>query len=99
MGIQSAAVRRLNVGGVFTTAATATFIFVVGDLAHAPITREERLRLTGVLVSLVIGATVGGILIIHAPTYAPIFPFLVTAIVVMLAAKAFGYRDDSHVCP
>jgi uncharacterized membrane protein YoaK (UPF0700 family) len=99
MGMQSAAVRRLNVGGVFTTAATATFIFLVGDFANEPITPEERVRLTGVLASLVIGATAGGILIIHAPTYAPIFPFIITAIVVVLAVKAFGHRDPSNVVP
>jgi uncharacterized membrane protein YoaK (UPF0700 family) len=54
MGMQSAAVRRLNVGGVFTTAATATFIFLAGDFANKPLTGEERRRLTGVLVSLAV---------------------------------------------
>ena len=33
MGMQSAAVRNLNVGGIFTTAATATFIFLFGAVA------------------------------------------------------------------
>ena len=33
MGMQSAAVRNLNVGGIFTTAATATFIFLFGARA------------------------------------------------------------------
>jgi uncharacterized membrane protein YoaK (UPF0700 family) len=37
MGMQSAAVRRLRVDGVFTTAATATIIFLVGDLANGPL--------------------------------------------------------------
>src|SRR5262249_54110122 len=45
MGMQSTAVRRLDVG-IFTTAATATFIFLFGDFAH--LTSEERLRLVGV---------------------------------------------------
>ena len=34
MGMQSAAVRNLNVGGIFTTAATATFIFLFGAVAN-----------------------------------------------------------------
>jgi uncharacterized membrane protein YoaK (UPF0700 family) len=34
MGMQSAAIRWLNVGGVFTTAATATFIFFFGSFAR-----------------------------------------------------------------
>src|SRR3984957_9580466 len=55
MGMQSAAVRWLDVGGVFTTAATATFIFLAGSFARRPLTGEERRRLSGVLASLVIG--------------------------------------------
>lgn len=64
--MQSAAVRRLNVGGIFTTATSATFIFPAGDFANEPLTREERRRLTGVIVSLMIGATFGALLLIHA---------------------------------
>src|SRR5882672_4164318 len=45
MGIQSAAVRRLNVGGIFTTAATATFIFLFSDLASFRMSADERIRL------------------------------------------------------
>ncbi len=99
MGIQSAAVRHLDVGGIYTTAATATFIFLVGDLARYPITGEERFRLTGVLLSLLIGATVGGSLVIHALTYAPIFSFVMTAVVVALAVKAFEHHEDGNLLP
>src|ERR1700688_3903056 len=63
MGIQSAAVRRLHVDGVFTTAATATVIFLVGDLVDWRTTVAERRRLAGVLVSLLLGATGGGLLL------------------------------------
>ena len=59
MGMQSAAIRWLEVGGVFTTAATATFIFLAGSFARRPLTGEERYRLSGVLASLVIGGTAG----------------------------------------
>ena len=34
MGMQSAAVRTLHVKGVFTTAATTTIIYLVGDMTH-----------------------------------------------------------------
>jgi uncharacterized membrane protein YoaK (UPF0700 family) len=97
MGMQSAAIRWLNVGGVFTTAATATFIFFFGGFAHHPLTGEERWRLSGVLVSLVIGATAGARLLIDETIYAPLLPFVITAVVVAIAAKAFAHRDDSHV--
>jgi uncharacterized membrane protein YoaK (UPF0700 family) len=98
MGNQSAAVRQLNVGGIFTTAATATFIFLVGDWANnRPLTSEEHSRLRGVLVSLVIGATAGALLHIHAPIYAPVLPFVITAFVVATAARVFRDRGDAQI--
>ena len=99
MGMQSAAVRRLEVGGIFTTAATATFIFLFGSFARRPLTGEERRRLSGVLVSLVIGATAGARLLIDGPTYAPLLPFVITLVVVAIAAKAFVNRDKSRAFP
>jgi uncharacterized membrane protein YoaK (UPF0700 family) len=99
MGMQSAAVRSLDIAGVFTTAATATLIYLVGDFANRPVSGEEKRRLMGVLVSMAIGATAGGLLLIHAPTYAPLLPFAVTVAVVAIAAKAFGRRDNSQGPP
>ena len=93
MGMQSAAVRRLHVDGVFTTAATATIIFLAGDLANWPATARERRRLTGVLASLFVGATAGGLLSVHAHIYAPVLPFMITVVVVATAAFALGNLD------
>jgi uncharacterized membrane protein YoaK (UPF0700 family) len=89
MGMQSAAVRTLHVDGVFTTAATATIIYLVGDLTNWPATGAERRRLAGVLVSLFIGATAGGLLLVHAHVYAPVLPFVVTVASVATAAIVF----------
>jgi uncharacterized membrane protein YoaK (UPF0700 family) len=86
MGIQSAAVRRLQVEGVFTTAATATIIFLVGDLANWTATVAERRRLAGVLVSLFVGATAGGVLLVKAHIFAPVLPFVITVAAVATAA-------------
>ncbi len=86
MGMQSAAIRSLHVDGVFTTAATATIIFLVGDFASWRSTRTESRRLAGVLISLFIGATAGGFLLVHAHIYAPLLPFIVTIGVVLIAA-------------
>jgi uncharacterized membrane protein YoaK (UPF0700 family) len=94
MGMQSAAVRLLDVGGIFTTAATATFIFLFGSFAGRPLTGEERRRLMGVLASLIIGATNGGLMLIYASAYLPLFPFVITLVVVTIAAKAFGDHRD-----
>jgi len=94
MGMQSAAVRNLNVGGIFTTAATATFIFLFGAVANGvPLTGDERRRMRGILVSLTIGATLGGLLLIHAPIYAPVLPLVIT-IGVVATAGAFRYRNE-----
>jgi uncharacterized membrane protein YoaK (UPF0700 family) len=93
MGIQSAAVRTLHVDGVFTTAATATILFLVGDLTNWSATIEERRRLAGVLISLFVGATAGGLLSVQAHIYAPVLPFVITVIAVATAAFAFREHE------
>jgi uncharacterized membrane protein YoaK (UPF0700 family) len=93
MGMQSAAVRSLQVEGVYTTAATATFIFVMGDFVNWRESAEERRRLWGVLISLFLGALAGGLLLVHAHIYAPVLPFVATVLVVATAAIAFQNRE------
>ena len=80
---------------LFTTAATATVIFLAGRFAQ-PVTSEERHRLFGVLASLLIGATIGALVHFHAPLDAPLFPFVITLGVVAVATKAFKYGDNSR---
>ncbi len=93
MGMQSAAVRTLHVDGVFTTAATATIIFLVGHITNWSATVVERHRLAGVLVSLLVGATAGGLLLVHAHIYAPVLPFVITAVAV--ATASFALREKT----
>jgi uncharacterized membrane protein YoaK (UPF0700 family) len=88
MGLQSGAVASLSVKGVFTTAATATLIFVMRDLAASrESSATERARLTGVLLALFVGAAAGGLLLVYARPYAPALPLLVTALVVAPAER------------
>jgi uncharacterized membrane protein YoaK (UPF0700 family) len=83
MGLQSGAVASLAVKGVFTTAATATLIFVMRDLAGPrESTATERARLTGVLLALFAGAAAGGLLLVYARPYAPALPLVVTALTI-----------------
>jgi len=103
MGVQSGAVMRLAVQGVFTTAATATVLFLMRNLAamSAPAADPpgaespgyERGRLAGVLAALFTGATAGGLLLAHARSYAPLMPLVVTALVVAAASAAFRAID------
>ncbi len=96
MGAQSGAVMALAVKGVFTTAATATVIFLTRDAAawraSAP---AERARLAGVLVALLGGAAAGGLLLVHARIYAPVVPLAATAVVVAVAQAAFHTGERS----
>ncbi|MDB4884519.1 MAG: hypothetical protein JWL95_3285 [Gemmatimonadetes bacterium] len=92
MGMQSGAIRALHVEGVFTTAATATLIYLAGDLSEWPATAAERRRLAGVLVSLLVGATAGSLLLLHARIYAPVLPLVITVAVVAAGAIALPKR-------
>src|SRR6201993_484967 len=83
MGIQTAAVRSLDVQGVFTTAGTFTLVAVTGILAGAR-SRAEMPRLAGVLTGLVGGAGVGGLLFLHARNYAPALPLVITVLVILV---------------
>jgi uncharacterized membrane protein YoaK (UPF0700 family) len=97
MGMQSAAVRSLHVKGVFTTAATATFIFFFGDFATWTRSAEEMRRLWGVLISLFLGAMAGGLLLAHARMCAPVLPLTATVIVVIIAKVFFREPDKGFI--
>jgi uncharacterized membrane protein YoaK (UPF0700 family) len=89
MGLQSGAVMALAVQGVFTTAATATVMFLMRDIAAWPgSAAAERARLAAVLGALFAGATAGGLLLVHARAYAPVLPLVTTALVIATASSA-----------
>jgi uncharacterized membrane protein YoaK (UPF0700 family) len=81
MGLQTAAVRSLAVQGIFTTAATFTLVAFAGTFAGSR-SRDETPRLIGVLVGLVAGAVAGGLLFLHARSYAPVLPVVITVLVI-----------------
>jgi uncharacterized membrane protein YoaK (UPF0700 family) len=92
--LQMNAIRSLHVPGISTTAATATLISWVSGPATWSHKAPAARRLTGVLVSMVVGAIVGDWMLSHAHTYAPVLPALVIAIVIAIASVAL-----SHKCP
>jgi uncharacterized membrane protein YoaK (UPF0700 family) len=97
MGMQSAAVMSLGVPGVFTTAATATLLYLVSDTAdlvwpagvsseRAQAERIERRRVASILAGLVAGAAAGAALFMRARPYAPVLPLILTAFVIAAAS-------------
>jgi uncharacterized membrane protein YoaK (UPF0700 family) len=90
MGMQTTAIFSLGIRAVFTTAATATLAVFMGDLSGWPQARGERRRLSAVIAGLFAGALIGAVLVVHAPTWAPMFPLVTTALVVTVAALAFN---------
>jgi uncharacterized membrane protein YoaK (UPF0700 family) len=92
MGLQSGAILSLGVKGVFTTAATATLMYLSRELA-AESTPAERARHAGVILALLAGAVSGGLLLEHARTYAALLPLAVTVLVVAIAYDPLGSRD------
>jgi uncharacterized membrane protein YoaK (UPF0700 family) len=78
MGMQSGAVLALNVPGVFTTAATATIVRLVGDFAGGAPLPIDRVRLLAVLVGILVGAGAGAALYTHATIVAPVLAPLAT---------------------
>jgi uncharacterized membrane protein YoaK (UPF0700 family) len=95
MGLQSGAVLSLAVRGVFTTAATATLMFLSSDLADPARSTVERWRLTGVLLALLTGAIAGAALLVHARTYAPMLPLVTTALVIVAATIVLPARSPA----
>jgi uncharacterized membrane protein YoaK (UPF0700 family) len=86
MGLQMNAIRSLHVPGISTTAATATFISLVTGIATWSHKAAAARRLTGVLVSMAVGAFVGDLMLGHAHTYAPVLPVVVIALVIAIAS-------------
>ena len=82
LGMQSGAVGALDVKSIFTTAATATLINLSREAADPGVSETQPLQLAAVLVCLVLGATVGGVLLVHARAYAPVVPPLATGVAI-----------------
>jgi uncharacterized membrane protein YoaK (UPF0700 family) len=99
MGIQTSAVFSLGVRAVFTTAATATFAVLMGDLSDWSSSKEEARRLAAVVVGLLAGAVVGALLIAHARSWAPVLPLAITGGVVTVAALASRARSLTVPAP
>jgi uncharacterized membrane protein YoaK (UPF0700 family) len=89
MGLQTIAVFALGVRAVFTTAITGTLAVFMGDLWGWPHSNGEARRLSFTIVALFVGAFVGTLFIAHARSWTPVFPLVVTALVITAAELSF----------
>lgn len=97
MGMQTAATVALGVHAVFTTAATATWTVLTGDVAHPSGMKIERRRLVMVLIGVLAGAAIGALLLSGARLWMPLLPVLLTAGVALVArARLEDYRDPGR---
>lgn len=85
MGMQSDAVAALGVAGVTTTYVTGTMTGLLRALVVGGDDIPNRLRRTAVLGGLLVGAVVGGVLLVEARRFTPILPLAVTAAVLVTA--------------
>jgi uncharacterized membrane protein YoaK (UPF0700 family) len=85
MGLQSGAVVAIGVAGLSTTYVTGMLTGVLTTIASA---RRLRWDSAAILSALVVGATITGLLIVHAPRYAVVLPMAVVVIVVAVALRS-----------
>ena len=81
LGIQSSAMQRFGNGlSLNTTFVSGALVRLVGQLATGHAYRDTRHHLL-VLVGLVCGGSLGALLVLHAPTFAPVVPLVALAVV------------------
>jgi uncharacterized membrane protein YoaK (UPF0700 family) len=86
MGVQIHAARSLGVPDVSTTAATATWVTFVSDIATKTLRGKDRFMRLKSIVAMVLGAAAGAYLVDNARLYVPALPLIITAIVIAAAA-------------
>lgn len=81
MGAQTEAVRTWHARGITTTYVTGTLTLLVNELLERADTPRDRLRRGGVIAGVVIGATLGAVLIERVRGAAPLLPLGLTLLV------------------
>ena len=99
MGMQSATVAALDIKSVFTTAATATFLNLAREAADRGSSGTDPARLAKIVVSLIAGATAGGLLLAHAPELAGVLPPVATALAALVGAPVARRSADWSTDP
>jgi uncharacterized membrane protein YoaK (UPF0700 family) len=96
MGAQTEAVRTWHARGITTTYVTGTLTLLVNELLEHADTRRERLRRAGVIGGVVVGATLGALLLERAHDTAPLLPLALTLLVAAGLPAARARPSAAH---
>lgn len=99
MGVQNAAARKLAVPELTTTVLTMTITGVAADSTAAGGPGSKMGRRLVALATMLVGALVGAVLVLHAQVYDPLVIALAGALVVALTAWKLGRSGPSWVHP
>jgi uncharacterized membrane protein YoaK (UPF0700 family) len=88
MGVQIHAARSLGVPDVSTTAATATWVTFVSDIATRTLRGKDRFLRLQSMVAMILGAAAGTYLVDDARLYVPALPLIITVLAIVIAAVA-----------
>jgi uncharacterized membrane protein YoaK (UPF0700 family) len=88
MGVQIHAARSLGVPDVSTTAATATWVTFVSDIATKTLRGKDRFLRLQSMVAMILGAAAGTYLVDNARLYVPALPLIITVIAIVIASVA-----------
>lgn len=94
MGVQIHAIRSLRVAEVSTTAATATLVTFVSDIATQTLEGKDRFVRLYSMLGMILGAAVGTLAIDSARLYAPVLPLLITLVVLVISATALKPKNS-----
>jgi uncharacterized membrane protein YoaK (UPF0700 family) len=98
LGIQSSSVQRFGTPGLSTTYLTGTLTSLVAHFAHRRPARK--MALSGLILgSFVAGAIVDGLLIAHAPAYAPCVPLVSLGVVLTASVPVRRMDQGQKNCP
>jgi uncharacterized membrane protein YoaK (UPF0700 family) len=88
MGGQIHAARSLGVPDVSTTAATATWVTFVSDIATKSLRGKDRFMRLLSIVAMILGAAVGTYLLDNDRLFVPALPLIITVIAIVIASVA-----------
>jgi uncharacterized membrane protein YoaK (UPF0700 family) len=94
MGVQIHAARSLGVPDVSTTAATATWVTFVSDIATKSLRGNGRFLRLWSMIAMILGAAVGTYFIDNVRTAAPALPLIITLLTMVIAAGALKPKSS-----